>query len=88
MILFSDGEEMLRKRWTVGEAVPLQRNGTPVLHARGSEIAKGRLIKGTETGTFPVIIKHPHSTLSVMRDFSESQHWAVGDPPFALLPVR
>lgn len=67
--------------------VPLHCIGTPVLHTRGSEIARVRL-KGSEIGTFPVITRHPHSTLSVMRDFTELQQSSVGeDLPFPLLPV-
>lgn len=61
--------------------------GTPdILHERGSEIAKLRLI-GNWKGTFPVIIRHAHSMLISTSDLSVEQQSDVGEVPFPVLPV-
>lgn len=64
-------------------------NGTLLeLHTLGRVIANAWLIAlGRVTGTFPVTIRHMHSELVVIRDSTAEQQPAVGDPPFALLPV-
>lgn len=67
--------------------LPLHWNGTELLQARGREIPRFAFKNGIETGTFPVIIRHAQSMLSVMRDFNESQQSRVGDEPEPVLPV-
>lgn len=59
------------------------------LHACGREIANPWLIGfGNEKGTFPVTIRQVQSILVVISDSIASQQLALGDRPFALLPVK
>lgn len=65
----------------------LHWTGTPaILQARGSEIARVRLM-GNWNGTFPVIRRHAQSVPLLRSDLSDPQQSEVGEDPLPVLPV-